>query len=149
MKVTTIAYEQLFPTGVYANQRYRAEITLEDDDFEIKTSPDGTFTLPDPTEVAAKAFERAKKIVNDAFEKLNPGIVWDDSSGSGGGKTFIDARELPQNQSPTDKIQSFISTIQLCNTTANLERFRATVEREKNEALTTAFQNKLQSLQNQ
>jgi len=48
---------------------------------------------------------------------------------------------------PPDKIQSFINTIQLCKTTANLERFRATVEREKNQQLTEAFEKKLKELQ--
>jgi hypothetical protein len=139
MKPILIAYEQLWPTGQFSNQRLRAEIQLDDTD-----NPQEAFTL-------------AKKIVNDAFEKLNPGIVWEEkepyerfeADGYNPGAKPHRGYENINEKAPADKIQSFINTIQLCNTTANLERFRATVEREKNEALTMAFQNKLQSLQNQ
>lgn len=65
MKIERIKYEQLFPTGEYANQRLSMEIVLEPHDFCEGEVPQ--------IKVAEEAFEFAKKAVNDAFQKLNPG----------------------------------------------------------------------------
>lgn len=58
MRIEKIAYEQLYPTGVYANQRYRAEASVEDGDDMMD------------------CFFKLKKTVEDAFTELNPQIEW-------------------------------------------------------------------------
>lgn len=54
MKFTEITFHQLFPTGEYANQRLETKISLDIGD--------------DPIE----AFVEAKKMVGEAFKKINP-----------------------------------------------------------------------------
>jgi hypothetical protein len=53
MKVTKVTYEQLFPTGQFANQRLKAEVQVDDSESPLA------------------AFGLAKKIVNDAFNAMN------------------------------------------------------------------------------
>ncbi len=80
MTIDKIHYEQLFPTGVYANERYRVEISLNESDFLESVSLgelNGVRSL-DTNEVINNAFETAKKLVNAAFEKLNPQIKWNE-----------------------------------------------------------------------
>lgn len=60
--VDRITFQQTFPTGSYANMKLGIEMSL----------------VPGVDDVD-EAFVQAKKIVNDAFEKLNPHIVWNDS----------------------------------------------------------------------
>lgn len=59
MKVTKITFEQLYPTGQYANQRLGIEIAI--DEFEAMKD-----------ENIANAYSYAKNLVNDAFKSLNP-----------------------------------------------------------------------------
>ena len=60
MKVDRICFEQLFPTGVYANQRLRAEATI--DDFEDM----------------ADCYKKLQQEVEKAFILLNPQIKWNE-----------------------------------------------------------------------
>lgn len=62
MKIDKIAYEQLYPTGVYANQRYLAEATLEVGD--------------NITECYLKLAEECEK----AFVAKNPQINWNETA---------------------------------------------------------------------
>ena len=118
MKIDRIAYEQLYPTGVYANQRYRAEATLEDGDDEIA------------------CYKRLQDIVEKTFIALNPQIQWSNPM-----------FHSPTQEEPTpDRIQAFIDTINYCTNKTMVERFRKQVERENNERLTEAFNLKLKSL---
>jgi len=70
MKVTKITFEQLFPTGQYANQRLGIEIDIDDYDFRI-----GEQEGKDKQEVVKTGFEYAKKLVNEAFQALNPDLT--------------------------------------------------------------------------
>jgi len=49
---------------------------------------------------------------------------------------------------PEDKIQSWKTVISMCTSITALERFKPAVDREKNEELTQAYNDKLKNLQN-
>ena len=61
MKIDRICFEQLFPTGVYANQRLRAEATIEDGENPIV------------------GYVELQAIVEASFTTLNPQIQWQHS----------------------------------------------------------------------
>jgi len=61
MVIDRIHYEQLFPTGVYANQRLRAEATVSGED-----------NLTD-------CYKKLQRVVEDSFTEMNPQIQWHDS----------------------------------------------------------------------
>lgn len=63
MKVKTIKFEQLFPTGEYANQRLSVEIEVG----EITNITGETYF-----DRAIEAFKEGKEIVNAAFKSINP-----------------------------------------------------------------------------
>jgi hypothetical protein len=63
MKITKITFEQLFPTGQYANQRLGVEIAAEDRDIGYGDSEE-TFVK--------KAFAKGKDLVEKAFKEMNP-----------------------------------------------------------------------------
>ncbi len=69
MKVDRICFEQLFPTGVYANQRLRMEILIEDKDIGYGDSEEGAIK---------KAFVKARDLVEKSFIELNPQIKWNE-----------------------------------------------------------------------
>jgi hypothetical protein len=63
MKVTKITFEQLFPTGQYANQRLGMEIEFQEGDFN---------NYSNEADVVQSAFSHAKELVNKSFQSLNP-----------------------------------------------------------------------------
>lgn len=92
MKIEKIAFEQLFPTGVYANQRLRVEIALGEGQYE---TPENAFAL-------------AKQVVNDAFVKMNPQITWSESGSP------VEVKQVREEE-PVDKIvQAIIRDIESC-----------------------------------
>lgn len=62
MKVDRIAFEQLYPTGVYANQRFRAEGTLQDGDDIVE------------------CYRKLAAEVDKAFSAMHPEIKWEEPS---------------------------------------------------------------------
>jgi len=74
MTIDKIHYEQLFPTGVYANQRLRVEISLDENDYGFVNGGMQIVSVEDAT---LKAFNLAKSLVEKAFIELNPQIKWD------------------------------------------------------------------------
>lgn len=63
MKIEKIFFEQLFPTGAYANQRLGMEISFEDRDIGWGDSEETA---------TQKAYAKAKALVEAAFQSLNP-----------------------------------------------------------------------------
>jgi hypothetical protein len=56
MKVTSITFQQTFPTGLYANQKIGIEIEPEEGEYLLGV------------------YDYAKLIVNEAFNRLNPDL---------------------------------------------------------------------------
>lgn len=83
MKIDRIAFEQLYPTGAYSNQRLRVEVVIEGEDS------------------VEEAFNHAKTLVNQTFEKLNPHITWNEDA---------KPKEEPVNQ----RIAQIIEDINSC-----------------------------------
>ena len=131
MKVERIAFEQLFPTGVYANQRLRIEVI-----------PDG-----DSDESIYEAFETAKNLVNNAFEKLNPAMEFNNGVLSVSNNHDFTASTITNEEPKIDKIQSFIETIDMCTNLKFLEGLKKAVDRENNPALNEAYNTKHKSFQ--
>lgn len=139
MQITKIHFEQLFPTGVYANQRLRVEISLEDSDFEPQREGDH-FIIPNSDQVVYNAFQIAKKLVNDAFEKMNPQIKWDEKK-----EDSFAIVDFPISKG--EKVQGMKELLNLCTTKQLLERQRGQVERLGNEEVTNLFNEKMQPFQ--
>jgi hypothetical protein len=74
MRIDRICYEQLYPTGVFANQRYRVEVLIEEGDYGVVSGHE----LLTREEAAQRAFKYAKQIVEDTFVALNPQIQCSD-----------------------------------------------------------------------
>lgn len=134
MRVTTIEYEQLFPTGVYANQRYRVIGTIEEGD-EI-----------------TDCFKYLKEKVEKTFVELNPQIQWSEHDEK---DKFIKEWNQPIEKSSQKEnllppkesvIQSHIKTINECKTLNNLKIFEKLVHNSKDEDLSQAYMKKYQEL---
>lgn len=126
MKLTTISFMQTFPTGNFSNQKLATEIQLDDTD-----NPQEAFTL-------------AKKIVNDAFERLNPQISW--SSSMVVGEPFYYEHPIPEQKPDPkeDATQRMIRAINECSTISVLETFKLLAS--KNPIIQEAYDNKLKEL---
>lgn len=141
MKVDRVIYQKIYPTGInYLNHRIGVEIELDETD-----NPDEAFKLAketverwnlesNPSYALAMEYQKGSEIkVNSEYAHL------------------LSAEQLKQTpiQQPTkdERIQSFIATINMCTSLKFLQNFKARVEAEKNEELTTAFNNKLKSLE--
>lgn len=123
MKITKIAYEQLFPTGVYQNQRLYAEASIDD------------------MEIPSECYLRLQKIVSDAFVLMNPNVVWDDSSQ--GENLSQPSTEEPQ----FDRIQAFIDLINSkYQTKTSLEGYKTKIDEVGSSQLTEAYNQRLKEL---
>lgn len=130
MRIEKIHYEQLFPTGIYANIRLGVDI-------EVDTPHPSTGESNH--DAAMDAFKEAKELVNKAFEKLNPGGVIEINY------PIVEGRI---DKSPKDAaIDSQIESIACCTSLQSLEIFKKLVDREAVPRLTEAFYKKQQELQ--
>lgn len=128
MKIDRIHYEELFPTGIYANQRLRIEATVDESDN------------------ATECYQTLKTHVQKAFQALNPNL--EEMKGT----HVLKVPQEPPNMSDPEldamqKDQALIDTINYCTTTRSVEMFKKEVERRNNPIITEAFENKLKSLQ--
>lgn len=129
MKIDRIAYEQLYPTGVYANQRYRVEASIQEEGGDI-----------------IKCFAELKKTVEDAFVEMNPQIQW--SQPMFHPPTEESSQKENSVQPKDERIQSFIEMVNSkYQTKKTLENLRAKIEAENNPELTAAFESKLKSFE--
>jgi cysteinyl-tRNA synthetase len=115
MKFIKIGYEQLFPTGVYANQRYYAEMSVDD------------------SENITEAYRIAKQKVEETFAALNPQIKWEELQS-----------EVPQEVQVERKISNtedaLIADINTCKDLKVLESYRLLAN--KNERVKAAYDEK-------
>jgi len=117
MRVDRICYEQLFPTGVYANQRYRAEAEFQEgDDF-------------------SECFKILKSAVEKTFAELNPQINWDEAK--------QEEPDSPEEQT----IKGIINSINSSKTLKTLEYVKPTGDIANNKKIMEAYNNKLKSFQ--
>lgn len=123
MKIDRICYEQLFPTGVYANQRLRAEVLLEKGD--------------NPQE----AFELARDTVSKAFSALNVGMS----------EYFSTPQPIEQKEpdQPLTRDQEIAGYMEMIKTASEneLKLNRNNILRINDNGLTESFLLKLKSLQ--
>jgi hypothetical protein len=119
MKIDRIAYEQLYPTGVYANQRFRAEASVD---------PDDNYNL-------SACYQTLKDTVEKAFVALNPQIKWEEP------KPDI----VIQKDSKESATERMLTAINTCTEIKVLETFKLLVS--KNPVFQEAYDNKLKSFQ--
>lgn len=124
MRVTKITFEQLFPTGPYANQRLGIEIDVTDSS---------------PSDIVSH-YQYAMDKVNSAFKALN--------TESNGYVQPIEPHQIPitQREKPST-IESLSQDISNAKDMAELDTFRLLAS--TNPTLKEAYDKKLQSLQNQ
>lgn len=89
-------------------------------------------------EDAKQALDEAKRLTNEYGETMYE----EAESMRGTHETLIHAAS-----EPTDKIASWMEVIRLCSTITALQRFEKQVEREQNQELTNAYNEKLKQLQ--
>jgi len=148
MKVKTISYQKVFPLGQYINERIGIEC-------EIREGEDIMEVLSD----AKAAVEKFHKDTNPGlymsvnYEAFNQ-ITSDCSPTSmnwHGGSVNANPLNLPpkeiQQQPPSDKIQSFIDTINYCTNKNFLMNFKKRVDEEESPRLTEAYYKKLKSFE--
>lgn len=133
MKIDKITFQQTFPTGPYQNQKLGVEISFDDE-----------------KEFADDVFRYAKELCEGTFKKLNPNVgvvhTWKDSSGadvysypSANGLATIVTDINPKEK----RIDDIIATINEAKEKKFVEFWRKEVERQKNDRLTSAFDEKL------
>lgn len=128
MKIDRIHYEELFPTGIYANQRLRIEATVDENDN------------------TTECYQTLKTHVQQAFQALNPNL--EEMKGT----HVVPVQEevvstKPILRSREDVIAAHLITIGECETLRNLEMFANMVQRENDDRLYEAYNNKKKSLQ--
>ena len=137
MKIEKIAYEQLYPTGTFANQRYRVEILIEEDDCK----------LVGQGEAIKNAFVLAKEQVEKTFIALNPQINWSEKD------TWLAPRQEAHiiTSQPTDKprdtVDNIIEDINSCKDLKTVDSYRLIAK--TNERILEAYENKLGKLMSQ
>lgn len=130
MKIDRICYEQLWPTGVYANQRYRAEATIE------------------PHEDIVECYKELQRKVEAAFTAMNPQIQWNplilnaNNGASITGEVLSETKTDPKEQ----QIQGFIQAIEMASGEKALRYFEKISETDPR--IKEAFSNKLKSFGN-
>lgn len=122
MRIEKIKYEQLFPTGVYQNQRLSIEIQLEESDF-IDSTEAGTH----------RAFAIAKSFVESAFKQLNPNVgevhSWNGNLVNYTG-SYVESGnpttqgEFNEDGKPISRLQSIANDIRSCTSIKVLESYR-------------------------
>lgn len=131
MKVDRIEFEELYPIGSFANQRYRASATITDED--------------DITQCYLKLADHVEK----AFIAKNPQINWSDSTRWTAPPQ--EAHVLPTSIQPPKEsaIESYIKTINACETLPNLKMFEKLVKNTNDDSLSIAYSKKHEELYKQ
>lgn len=121
MKLSQISYQRVYPLGSYSTERIGLEATL------------------DEGENPETALSHLKILVEELHQETLKSLPTDDFRGT-------HVRNVVEE--PVDKIQSWKTVISMCTSIKALERFKPQVDRENNQELTEAYNNKLQSLKN-
>ena len=119
MKLSQISYQRVYPLGSYSTERIGLEATL------------------DEGENPQTALEHLKTMVEELHQETLKSLPTDDFRGT-------HVRSVVEE--PIDKIESWKTVISMCTSITALERFKPQVDREQNQELTEAYNNKLQSL---
>lgn len=128
MIVERICFEKLYPTGVYANVRLRAEAIVGEEDSLVE------------------CYKQLGKMVDDAFEAMNPQINWNESSQKE--NHIVNVNDMVSEPiSKDEKLEGMKQLLSLCNTKQLLERQRGQVERLANKEVSELFESKLKSFQ--
>lgn len=130
MKIDRICFEQLFPTGLYANQRFRAEASVEEG------------------EDLTGCYKKLQQEVEKAFIAINPQISW-----SAGAQVYVNPEysHLLNGNSETktdpkeQQIEGFIQAIQMANGVKALKYFEKISETDPR--IKEAYNNKLKSFE--
>lgn len=129
-----IKVEPLLPTGNYLNVRIGIEKDFPDDANEMES----VFQVWD--NIIAMHMNRYPHLYNEKGEPLYEKIPQDEEFR---GTTLRDIKE----EKVPDKTQGYIQVINLCSSLQALARFKPAVDKENNEELTSAYNNKLKELQ--
>ena len=99
MKIDRIAFEQLYPTGAFSNQRYRAEATVDWEKDDI-----------------GECYKTLQSCVEKTFIALNPQIKWEER---------VVEVQKDSKESATERMLTAINT---CTEMKVLETFKLLVK---------------------
>ena len=126
MKIDRISFEELFPTGTYANQRLKAEIVLDGGEDPIK------------------AFLLAKELVYKAFEQTKPQLEYASIPGH---PMYVQPEPKSEEQiSREQQIEGYYEIIKIAKTADQLTKHWGNIERLKDLELVNAYNKKLNQL---
>lgn len=130
-----IKVEPLLPTGSYLNVRIGIEYDIPDmvTDAIIKGQINSSWDL-----LVSIHRERYPHLYNEDGTAKYEMYKGDEMKGT-------HVRSVVEE--PVDKIQSWKTVISMCTSITALERFKPQVDREQNQELTEAYNNKLKQLQ--
>lgn len=129
MTLDRISYQELFTLGSFANRRLGLEGTLS------------------PGEDPLQAWEEMQKMAHE-YQQTHAPADLDEMRGTHV-RDIHDMQDTAMKQPTTneDKIEGWKQVISMCTSIKALERFKMQVDREKNEELTQAYNDKLKQLQ--
>lgn len=126
MKIERVSFEELFPTGTYANQRLKAEIVLDGGEDPIK------------------AFLLAKELVYKAFEQTKPQLEYASIPGH---PMYVQPEPKSEEQiSREQQIEGYYEIIKIAKTADQLTKHWGNIERLKDLELVNAYNKKLNQL---
>lgn len=139
MTITKVKYEKLFPTGAYLNEKigFEAELGSHGGFANGVDSSQGYIDIPDDP---IKGIEYLRQLTEQSHKAKYPHLYIDNQP--------INIEQSEPDEKPPSKEQGLIQVIQLCTTTAALERFRKEVERVDNMEVWKAFHDKGEKLIN-
>ena len=118
MEVDRISYKKVFPISSFCTEHIGLEATLEENE--------------NPEEALNKLKVMVDTLHAETLTQL---------------ESYRGSSVRTVEQEPEDKIQSWKTVISMCTSITALERFKPAVDREKNEELTQAYNDKLKTLQ--
>jgi len=133
MRITSISFQQTFPTGNFSNNKLGMEIDIEEGD-EIKVQD---------------AFVRAKEICEKAFAALNPQINWNGETKDLG--WYAPRATLTEDDLKEKTIDPITAMKELINSKyqnkKTLESLKQKVSDLNNPEVTEIFNNRLKSFE--
>ena len=133
-----IKVEPLYPTGNYLNCRIGLEIETHDN-VNIEQEVNQLWDC-----ITAIHMKRYPHLYSPEGKPLYEGYKGEEIGSNSTPASIL--RNVVEE--PIDKIESWKTVISMCTSITALERFKPQVDRENNQELTEAYNNKLQSLKN-
>ena len=144
MKITKVKFEKLFPVGAYLNEKIGFEAEI---DFGYNMDKQMT----EPMESAESVLSQLRQLAEDCHKEKYPHLYNGNEQQEVQGTTITNIpTEAPNHndkeRSREEVIAAHLITIGECKTLRNLEMFANMVQRENDDRLYEAYNNKKKEL---